>query len=658
MGIVIGPGNQPVPVASTFEVETREAITDVTRQIEDLTWYNLSSDQRGLGLDEGYQQRVMLLKRIRTYRKRSPLAKLGARLLMTYVLGQGISLKANNRVQVARIVDEFWEDPVNQAAFTSTSAMSKFLDRLMTDGDQFVVLFPAKDKSGTLRIAILEALFVEDIITDPENWSVPLWYKVRKDVRKYDFQLGAMVTQTTQDFVYYRDWRNDATTGFVPKASQIAEGLIYHVAINQSGKFGESEFAASMDWLKAHKEFMENRATLNAAAAQIAWKKTRKGPAAQVAQDVNKLQSSLVNNINAWESNPPPVPGSTYVRNEGVDLEWMKTDTGGDAALADERILRMMAGAGMGGVPNHYFGDEANANLATATAMELPLLKNYENWQMRVKQVVEDILDFLLSVAHEAGRIGPRDDSSKYSEHNLNPEGVLSTIAEAMGRGDRPEVDRLIAEAFTAGASPMPGPKVSPGSPGQTPAPAAPAGDQIAIRDPAVQLSMMKRSEPTSVGGDAIDNTGPIDWFIAIDFPPIIQKDAAQFTNALKTLYELLPTQNIESQKLVVRMALTALGETELEQVMDLLFPPGMTMPILTAGPLGILQPGTAATLAPAAPALLGPGPTASPNPLIPNAGSAPVTAPTDLNEARADRVRRVIGLVREAQDAIAIGGG
>lgn len=641
MPIVLGPGDLPVPVQNSELVTVRESITDVTRQIEDLTWYNLSSDMRGLGLDEGYQARVMFIKRIRTYRKRMPLAKVAARLLMTYVLGQGISLKANNRVQVARIVDEFWEDPVNQASFTSAAAMQEFLDNLSTDGDVFLVLFPDK-VTGTLRIAQLEALFVEDIITDPDNWKVPLWYKVRKDVHRYDFQVGAMINEAGAEFIYYRDWRNDGSgSKFAPAARQIANGLIYHVAINKRGKFGESEYAAAMDWLKAHKEFMENRMTLTSAAAQIAWKKKKKSTAAGIASEVSKLQSSLVNNINAWEQNPSPAPGSTYVSNDGVDMEWMKTDTGGADALNDERIFRMMAGAGMGGIPNHYFGDEANANLATATAMELPLLKNYENWQMRLKGVVEDILDFVLSVAHNAGRIGPRDDSSKYSEHNLNPQAVLDTASAG------PEAIAEAGPAGLPGTAGLPGAGAPPGGSGQP-------ADQVKVTDPAVQLSLMHRTEPTAVGGDMTDTTGPIDWFVAIDFPPIIQKDAAQYTTALKTLYELLPAQNIESQKLVVRMALTALGEVELEQVMETLFPPGSQMPLLSSGPLAQLLPGmtlaaqTAAGIAPPV------GTTPLPNP---GPGGGNPVAPADLAEARAERVRRVIELHREAQSAIAIGG-
>ena len=85
----------------------------------------------------------------------------------------------------------------------------------------------------------------------------------------------------------------------------------------------------------------------------------------------------------------------------------------------------MMAGAGMGGVPNHYFGDEANANLATATSMELPLLKAYESWQKWLGDAIGEILRFAIEVAHEAGKVGPEDKSMRYADRSMTSERVI-----------------------------------------------------------------------------------------------------------------------------------------------------------------------------------------------------------------------------------------
>src|SRR5450759_1527908 len=270
VGIVISPDGSATRVTPSAFVQVRESLTDVSRQIEDLNWVNLSTDRPSMDLV--YDDRKRLLQRIRLYRRRSPLAKQAAQLLQHYVLGQGISIKANNKAMVARIVDEFWEDPVNEAVFTSHQAQKESLDSLFTDGDLFIVMFPDKI-NGTVHLGMLDALFVEDVITDPENAKVPKWYKARTPDNLYNFGTGAYEARMATDFRYYRDWRNDDEVGGKgsPKQKLIADGLVYHVKINRRGKFGESELAAALDWLKSHKDFMEDRVSLNRAAAQIAW---------------------------------------------------------------------------------------------------------------------------------------------------------------------------------------------------------------------------------------------------------------------------------------------------------------------------------------------------------------------------------------------------
>jgi hypothetical protein len=640
MGIIVGPDGA-VRHQTAGYVNLRETITDVARQIEDLNWNNLSTDRPAY--DMVYDDRKRLITRIRLYRRRSPLAKQGANLLQHYVLGQGVSLKANNKAKVARLVDEFWEDPVNQAVFTSHQSQKEAIDQLFTDGDLFIVMFPDPE-DGTLHLGLVDAINCDDIITDPDNGRVALWYKVRQPDTRYDFGSGTYAMYTTSEFVYYRDWRNADDEGdngrkkFMPPTNMIADGLMYHVRINRRGKFGESELATAVDWLKSHKDFMEDRASLNRAAAQIAWKKKRKGSAADIRSEVERLQSSMVNNIARYESNPPFASASTIVENEGTSIDWVKTDTGGGNALADERILRMMAGAGMGGIPNHYFGDEANANLATATAMELPLLKTYEDWQRLWGDVISDVIQFMLSTAHAAGRIGPRDDSSKYADRVAAPLRVLAKpdVVDQTGAGG-------MSEAM--------------GDP-----PEAPTGTQVNVRDPSLQISLMPKTAPADVVFDANDTSGAVDWFVDVDFPPILQKDTRMMMDGIKTLYEFMPTANVESQKLVVEMALMVMGQNNVEEVMDRLFPiDEMGRPIETAAPQDpeALMKMIAAMAPQTNPALPGPHPLAG----LLGAGAAAKnvtpTGPTPDERAIAEslaeyRVRRVLRAARNASDALA----
>jgi hypothetical protein len=672
VGIVISPDGSATRVTPSAFVQVRESITDVARQIEDLNWVNLSTDRPGYDLV--YDDRKRLLQRIRLYRRRSPLAKQAAQLLQHYVLGQGISIKPNNKAMVARIVDEFWEDPVNEAVFTSHQAQKEALDSLFTDGDLFIVLFPDK-VNGTVHLGLLDAIFVEDVITDPENAKVPKWYKARMPDNDYNFGSGNYEARTATDFRYYRDWRNEDASGGkgAPKAKFIAEGLVYHVKINRRGKFGESELAAALDWLKSHKDFMEDRVSLNRAAAAIAWKKKRKGGASDIAAEVTKMQSSLVSNIQRYEANPPQASASTIVENEGSDLQWAKTDTGGASALADERILRMMAGSGMGGIPNHYFGDEANANLATATAMELPLLKTYEDWQKLWGDVLDAVIQFALSVAHDAERLGDRDDSSRYADKATNPTAVLATpdVHSGATQGKSASAPSLntqgadtgsgqrLSEAF--GAAPAPATV-----PDSATAVATSTGGMVAtpaanVRDPALAITLIKKEEPSYLIGVEDRTTGAIDWTVSIDFPAIIQKDVGMMLTALKILYEFLPTQNIESQKLVVEMALSVFGENDIGDIIGRLFPPGTEAPgtidakakadQLQANLAKAQQPDQSAGLAGALTKALGSG---KPD----GATDEKSTEDKAVAESLAEyRVRRVLRAARDASTALAVVG-
>lgn len=711
MGVVIGADGSAVRTTSSSYAAIRESISDVARQIEDLNWVNLSTDRPSLDLV--YDDRKRLLQRIRLYRRRSPLAKNAAGLLQHYVLGKGISLKANNRRQIAPIVDEFWEDPDNAQVFTSHQAQKEAIDGLWTDGDMFVVLFPDTD-AGTTHLGMLDALFVEDIIADPNNAAIPRWYKARKPGTKYNFTDGAYESTVSTDFTYYRDWRNpDDGTGKGPRPPKklVEDGLLYHVRINKRGKFGESELAAAVDWLKAHKDFMEDRATLNRAAAQVAWKKKRRGSPTDVANEVARLQSSLIGNVTRYESNPPAASGSTIVENEGTSLEWVKTDTGAQAASADERTLRMMAGSGMGGIPNHYFGDEANANLATATAMELPLLKSYEDWQKLWGDVISDIIGFVLDNAHKAGRIGDRDDSAKYAERVTTPRAVLGTDqAVPSGQNSMPQAAQLNPASNTApstlresvrqsdgqwyvydktGDRKLGGPyknrgaalrrlaqvehyaalseaaaPVAPGGePGASPAGAA-AGMQV--RDPAAVLTLIGKTEPVYVGQDETDTSGKVDWFVDVDFPPILAKDVDKWATAIKTLYEFLPPGNIESQKLVVELTLNLLGENNIDEIMERLFPPDATPQELRAqqAPVDAVAGDPAAMLAAIRKAVGADKPApAMPGQPTPAAPGSPADQQQAVSESAIDtlddlarqfRVRRVLRAAREASDALA----
>lgn len=620
MSVVVS-GGRAVKAASSSLSHLREAVADVTRQLEDARWVNLSTDRRAVygGADMAYGDRLELLDRVRLYRRRSPLAKQAAKLLQHYVLGQGITLRPNNKTQVAKIVDEFWDDPINRVTLTSNQALGEFVDTIFTDGNALILLHPDLE-TGTLKLGTIDFAYLEDIVCDPDNWRIPLWYKVRRPKGKYDYSQGIYQVDGEDEIVWYRDWRNDLPVGGKNAPRKVEDGLVYHVAIDRRGKYGESEIAVAADWLKAHKEFMQDRATMHRAAASIVWRKKRTGGNANdISTQVQTLQSSLAASLQrGWETNPAPASGSTIVENQNSTMEWIGANPG--AANGDEKLIRMMAGVSMG-VMNHYFGDEGGARLATATAMELPMLKNYEAWQRFLGDVISDLIDFALTVAHIAGRVGPRDDVSKYADKRkqaedlaqfgddemLDPQVAKRNKASGIGTGGGTNASQMsIGEAYhglkLTGQAKMRENRTveSDRQLGRVlrrirttesqkdkslfdaelreaearfrEAPEPPAEIEGSTTTVPSFLQVLPTSPAPGVLDITYDVEGAIDWYVDLDFPPIVQKDVNNYMFALSSMYNMMPVTNIESQKLIVGMALNAFGVNDVPEVMDKLF--------------------------------------------------------------------------------------
>jgi hypothetical protein len=224
---------------------------------------------------------------------------------------------------------------------------------------------------------------------------------------------------------YYRDFRitdedlkKVEENGLKIPESKVGEGKIQHWYINgletKNGKRGVSELYSSREWFRVFRQFMEDRAAINAAATSIAYKRKVKGGPASVASFRNKFGGVPTGGDTSDGSAVQlrkitrPVAGAVYDSNLAADLEWNKTDTGASNAKEDARMLLMSAGAGMS-TNIHYFGEGGDANLATAQAMELPMVKSYEDWQKYFETNMMAMLYYVLKIAFGEDYKAPKD---------------------------------------------------------------------------------------------------------------------------------------------------------------------------------------------------------------------------------------------------------
>lgn len=498
------------------------------RAFEDLDYLNLYDLTKVHDILPKATKRETIL-RLRQMRHENPLAKQGIRLITRFTLGKGIRWICKND-EVRTALNDFWQDEDNKVLLTSHEAQKEFLDEVATDGEKFLACFEAPNVKPYLKLAEIPMEEVTDIIYDPDNRRVPVYYKRKFKELVYDGKEERYKVpkgQSKGKVLFYRDFRiSDERLEEIKERIRIPEGKIakgdgdkpikmMHIYVNplwtQNGRRGISELFSSREWFRILREFMQDRAIINRAARAVAAKRKIDGGPAAVAQMQGRFGEVTFGQTDRESGElgtlSRPVAGAIYDHNRAVDLEWMKTDTGAPNAKEDARMFLMVGGAGIG-TNIHYFGEGGDANLATAQAMELPMVKNYEDWQQWFQAVYMLIFDYVLHLA--------------FGEDIPFETDVQEAVGEEVP--GRPEL-RLIPGGLNG---------------------SAPA--RIELKPP----------EKTSV-----------DDVVSWDFPPIITKDVVKQMTAWAQLTQQVAPGDIVVKEEAIKGALTVLGVPNVDQLMD-----------------------------------------------------------------------------------------
>ncbi len=379
------PGEEGAIYSAALEAVLREAgigMAELELARDDAGWVRLGSSESSGLMD---MTRTYSIKRARAYYDRDPLSKQAVRTWTNFTLGRGITFLAKDET-ANKTLREFWDALANKPIL-SNSGQRKSNDKLLVDGEVFFIFFEA---AGRVKVRRVDPLEITEIITDPDDVETKRLYR-----RQWTN------TQSKMRDKYYLDWSvegKDASKEWPDYAgvmkARTAEGVIYHVPFNSLSLRGISLLFSGMDWAKAHRKFLEARASITQALARFAWKAKIKGSSAQVEAARNQWRSTLASG--GEETNPPPAPGATFVENEGYNLTPIKTETGASAAQVDANMLLGIFGASVGILP-HYFGAGEAFRLATAKAMELPMLVQFEAHQQFWADVYDNIFTYVMT---------------------------------------------------------------------------------------------------------------------------------------------------------------------------------------------------------------------------------------------------------------------
>lgn len=376
-------------------VHCKERLAELELALEDRGWKR----QLALAATEfsryGIQQ-IILISRL--YFIKHPLIQRGVKVSSHYVFGRGVEISSHDESS-NEVLQAFFNDPRNANEISHTGLVRKE-EGLHTDGNLFWSLHTAVDDGQTI-IRQIDALEIEEIITDPNDQAVPWFYHRRWTQATFDPNTGDSKIEpmdawyvalgyqgTPPKAIKGKPLWKDANSMLVP---------VLHVKVGGIAKwhFGCPMVYAALDWARAYRHFLEDWATITRQLARFSWQVETQGGIPAIAAFKQTLATTLGNDGVNTETNPAPVTGSAWITGPGNKLAAIRTAGATTEPEQGRRVMLMVAAAF--GLPETFFGDASTGSLATAQSLdrptELKFLEAQERWREVLQRVGQYVLD-------------------------------------------------------------------------------------------------------------------------------------------------------------------------------------------------------------------------------------------------------------------------
>jgi hypothetical protein len=214
-----------------------------------------------------------------------------------------------------------------------------------------------------------------------------------------------------------------------------------------------------LPWLQRYSRMLEDRVRLHWAVRAFLWIVTV--PTSKVAQKQEQYRT-------------PPEAGSIVVKDETEKWEAVTPLLRGSDASHDMKSVRGMIDAGSG-YPPHWRGEPADANLATATAMQAPTERHLLRRQKYFTFLLQDIVYQAYERAVKAGRrrkLGTNDytklftvavpdisrsDNEALARSAKDLSQAMAALSNQVAGGKSKTLNRLILQSiFKYAGSPQP----------------------------------------------------------------------------------------------------------------------------------------------------------------------------------------------------------
>jgi hypothetical protein len=292
-----------------------------------------------------WQTRVRVLSNCHAAYERNPIGNAGIQYSADFIIGDGFNLNCKN-TEVNDLLYAFIDDPDNAIREYERQAA---ID-LQVDGELFLRKFTGKAEDGTsgqIRVIPMRPWECEYIETVEGDFKSRVAYHFQADSHYGDDPLSPGST----------------------KKIEVPADQMIHAAINRHAYElrGRPDLYRILPWLRAYTEYLEGRARQNVwRNALLWWAKVVQGTAETIAA----VSSAFAK---------PPAPGTVVTTSDRVELSTL-TGGGGSDSMEDGRAIKNMAITGLR-MAEYMFADGSDANLATATAQQLPALTRFSAYQ-------------------------------------------------------------------------------------------------------------------------------------------------------------------------------------------------------------------------------------------------------------------------------------
>ncbi|MDD1729828.1 MAG: hypothetical protein LUQ50_12250 [Methanospirillum sp.] len=379
--------------------ETRKLSRDIENLKEgyaDQSWNNrLALDRQWLLISGYQQQRVIQKSDVDLYHdllnygyQYSPLIRGAIDLKTRYTFGLSFSIQSNKRNYRA-IIDTIRNDPKNQLALFGSQALIEADHELQKGGNVFLAIW---HKLTPVQIRVWSSYEIGDIITDPEDADLPMFY-----IRSWIDSSGNQHTKA------YPSLFNTKYAGMVNQdgvSAQVDKDVIvFHLAEGKGlkQKWALSPYTAALPWNRAYEGFLLDFAAIVQMIRKYTTMFTTTGGNAQV--------SAISSQFNHEQhGHHKGQVGNQLVATEGNDFKVVDAGSNKIVGPADSQyFLRQFCTAT--GVPeNMLTGNPQTGNRASAqelTANFLPLIEERQTaWADTFKVIFTRILgtaDFEIS---------------------------------------------------------------------------------------------------------------------------------------------------------------------------------------------------------------------------------------------------------------------